>query len=283
VLTAHRLVFRIDEPFNPRTRQWLPLDYPARHLDPQAPVVVADALRRSVARMLALRLAVPKGFDARTPKAILRDVRGVSRLLEAKLRQATLVVKDPTANFLTSWLHREFRMRPVVLVRHPCGNAAGYLRMGWSGMAHLDRPGAAAQLRPEDRDYIEPYRAALAGDPVLSAALDWRVTNAMLLGLRDSIPDMVVVRYEDLADDPGGRFPALARQLGLPWGPSSVATLDELQGEALDQAELGGRQHVMKRDPRAAAWSWRDRLSQSQIDEVMRHAGPLAAEVGYQA
>lgn len=281
VLTADPHVFRIDEPFNPKTRQWLPIDYPSRYLEPDVPLVIPAALRRAVDGMLNLRFRVPRQPELRNRRQLVRDLGALSRFVEAKARRSTVVVKDPTANFLAAWLHDEFGARPVVLVRHPCGNAAGYLRMGWSGLPYLERPGPAAQFRPSDRTYVEPYRHAVAGDPILSAALDWRLTNGMLLGWRERVPDLVVVRYEELADDPATSFPSLAGRLGLPWGRHNEVTLDELRGAAVDHAALGSKLHVMNREPRAAAWSWRDRLAKDQIDAVLEHAGPLAAELGY--
>ncbi len=153
--------------------------------------------------------------------------------------------------------------------------------MGWSGMKLLDRPGPVSQLRTEDRAYLEAFRHQLSGDSVLSAALDWRVTNGMLLELRKSVPELVVVRYEDLASEPETRFPALAEELGLAWGDANEAVLKDLQGTAVSQSELGSTLHVMKRDPKAAASSWRERLTEEEIQKVFEHVGPLAEDLGY--
>lgn len=282
VLTADPAVYEFYEPFNPGSREPLLLRYPARHLDADAPVVISADLRRAVDDMLALRIRLPRRVEGREARRLFRDLGDVPRLLAAKARGAALVVKDPTAAYLTAWLHQDFGVRPLVLVRHPCGNAAGHLRVGWSGVrGFLDRPGRAAQLRPEDRDYLARHGADAKGDPVLSAALAWRATNGMLLGLRETIPGLVVVRYEDLAADPETRFPSLASDVGLPWGSANVATLNELRGPALNQSALGSTPHVLNRDPVAAASSWRDRLSEADIDRVLHHAGPLAEELGY--
>ena len=282
VLFADPSVFEVYEPFNPAGRDHVLLRHPARHLDDQAPLVVSEELRRAVGRMLSLRLDPPAGLEWRRPRRLLADLGQVPPLLAAKARGATVVMKDPTAGHLTGWLHREFGVRPAVLVRHPCGNAAGHLRMGWSGVsAFLQRPGWASQLRPGDHRYLEAHGTGAKGDPVLSAALEWRATNGMLLGLRDTIPELVVVRYEDLASDPARRFPRLAADLGLPWGRANAATLEQLRGPALDQSALGAAPHVLNRDPAATASSWRDRLRPSDVERVLEHAGPLAAELGY--
>lgn len=282
VLTADPSVVELYEPFNPGQRGKTLLRYPARYLDPQSPVVVSDELRLAVERMLALRLGPPDTLDLRRPRRLLRDLGEVPGLLVAKARNPMIFLKDPTANYLTAWLHREFGVRPVVLVRHPCGIAAGFLRVGWSGVRDfLDRPGRAAQLRPEDRDYLDVHGAQAKGDPVLSAALSWRATIGMLLQLRETIPEMVVVRYEDLAADPKDRFPDLATQLGLPWGRHNSEILGAMQGPALSQEALGSSPHVMNRDPAATAASWRQRLSEADIERVLSHAGPLAEELGY--
>ncbi len=193
-----------------------------------------------------------------------------------------MVIKNPTTGHLAAWLHWDFGVRPVALVRHPCGNVAGYVRMGWSGVSDvLARPGWAAQLTPDDREYVERHGTDVKDDPVLSAALEWRAINGMLLALRETIPELVVTRYEDLAGDPEKRFPALANQLGLRWAKANTATLAELRGPVLDQVALGSTQHDLNRDPVTAAWSWQNRLSQTDVDRVLEHAGPLVGELGY--
>lgn len=282
VLTADSSVFELYEPFNPEGRDPVLLRNPARYLDADAPLVISEGLRRAVQRMLALHLEVPRHIDIRRPRRLVRDLAQVPPLLVAKARASTVVVKDPTAAHLAAWLHSEFGMRPVVLVRHPCGIAAGHLRMGWSGVrGFLERPGWAAQLTPDDRDYLRCHADDAEGDPVLSAALAWRVTNGLLNRAREAIPSTLVVRYEDLVADPTTQFRAVATELGLGWGQANVAILADLRGPALDEAALGTAPHVLNRDPVATASSWRKRLSDRDIERVFEHAGPLVADLGY--
>jgi len=73
-------------------------------------------------------------------------------------------------------------------------------------------------------------------------------------------PEWVIVRYEDLLDDPVDSFRSLARRLGLPWTPGS----DELV-RASNRPGTGYDTHRVNTEARDV---WRHRLTPQQQGRV---------------
>jgi len=162
----------------------------------------------------------------------------------------------------------------------------GQRRLGWQAHLHdlLQQPLLV-------RDLLGPYADELQAmadstDLVAKAALLWRVTYAALGDLDARQPGLLHIRrYEDLAGNPEAGFRDLYATCGLTWTERARqriiwATTDHGKKEAQRSWTLRGglsRTSFRPMDPRPALGSFRSRLSQQEIDQVLEITGTVAA------
>jgi hypothetical protein len=182
-------------------------------------------------------------------------------------RFSRLLVKDPLACLLASYLATRHAMQTLVLFRHPAGFAASVCRLGWPRAEFLRRFLADDRLMA---DHLRPYRALLerhsvddnfASAAVLHAALNRVLWSACEEGLAQPI------LFEELCADPINRGKALFAELGLPYNERV-----RIEHERLclgDQREVEDyRTHSVERNSIAMGNSWKNRLSQAQLDTI---------------
>ncbi len=187
------------------------------------------------------------------------------------------VIAGPGGVFLVEWFRERMDGTVVCLERHPAGIAAGYKRMGWTrDMGDvLDQEALITDLLWEHRDaLVEWNRRHKAGraDWLGQAILWWKLTAAAFHRYKRRRSDVLFRRYEDMATDPLAAFEDLYGATGLPWNSSARARVMEHTGAS--SSDLGDTLHVLRRDSRATASSWRTRLDPEEIAEVQRQAAP---------
>jgi hypothetical protein len=162
------------------------------------------------------------------------------------------LVKDPLALFSAGWLSSRFRMRPVVLIRHPAAFAASLKAAGWTHpFAHfLHQPLLMAHcLEPFARQIMR--FAKTEHDIIDQAALLWTLIYTSVLDYQQRFPDWIYVRHEDLAREPISGFRALFDALDLEFGEATVHLIHEHRRHDLDR--------------------WRTALTPADVDRI-RHA-----------
>ena len=150
----------------------------------------------------------------------LRSTRDLLRMLRdwrifyagRKHRQCPLL-KDPFAVFSIPWFNQTLGCQVVVTVRHPAAFASSLKRLNWPfDFTHLlSQP----QLM---QDWLEPYRPQMQAlveqpqDIIGQASLLWSMVYDVVEAYRQQVPDLLVVRHEDLSIDPIGGFMQLYDQ-----------------------------------------------------------------------
>ena len=100
-------------------------------------------------------------------------------------------------------------------------------------------------------------------------------------------PALLVVRYEDLIDDPAKHFGAIARHLGQTPTPAAVdeaVALSAFDRVRKQEEEKGFRERaeVAERFFRAGkAGEWRDKLSADQVQRIVAAHRPIMERFGY--
>jgi hypothetical protein len=157
--------------------------------------------------------------DTRLRRLVKRLVgsRGPFHLRIAKLNpfHRTAVLKDPTGCLLAEHLAARFRVRPVVLVRHPVPFVASALRLGWRlDLAPLRaQPDLSADCFADEPGFLEDDGA----DALEGAARLWRALNKVLLAQVRRHPEWPFVTHEALCERPVESFRAIHEGLGLPF------------------------------------------------------------------
>lgn len=180
------------------------------------------------------------------------------------------LLKDPIAVFSAEWLAKRFGMAVVVTVRHPAAFTWSYLR--------IDEPNRFPDLLAQPALMEGPLaplgeevaRAARVDDPVVQAALLWRIVYSVVDGYRSRHSEWVVTRHEDLSLDPIGRFGTLFESLGLRFTARTRRFLRRTTAASNPVEAPRGSLHHLQRDSRRNIGVWRHRLPADVVARVRR-------------
>ena len=208
-------------------------------------------------------------------------------------RHSRLLVKDPHLFLAAEYLHREFGMACVIMVRHPAAVVASYKRLNWTGVL---QPFAHQPLLV--KRHLEEMHPSDSTDlsVVESAAYQWLWCNKVLLDYRRRNPDMIFVRHEDIALDPVPGLRRLYGQLNLPFTERVEQQIEQhtsaqnkaqpLSNKNREWANIarvaawarGNWKDVVKRDSRKSVSVWKNELSAEEQDTVLRITGEVCQE-----
>jgi hypothetical protein len=172
--------------------------------------------------------------------------------------------------------------RCILVLRHPCGHIASVLRGEARGKFASDRVSSEdlgvfelLAATPQAKRNALDLRAFKQMKPVERLAWRWAIFNEKALEETEDLPNITVLRYEDLCARPV----EVARQLfafaGLSWTEQAEQFL-----RASTTRERGSYYSVFK-DPLRAANKWRQELDQVLIDQIMGVVARTRAGVYY--
>jgi hypothetical protein len=195
-----------------------------------------------------------------------------------RLRRARPLLKDPIALMSAEWLARRYGMQVVVMIRHPAAFAGSLKRLDW----RFDFRNWADQPLLL-RDLVGPYEQQIRSfitherDVIDQAVLMWNVIHHVIKGYRDRRPDWLFVRHEDLAEQPVDGFRQLYERLDVPWDQRAERTIHRFS-TAESRKEVPTYLHrTVRRDSRAARWTWAHRLNPEERERVREGTAKLAS------
>ncbi len=274
MLASHPSVAYLAEPFNVRVPP-----SPVRHFFEHVTADTAPAFRTYLQPLLAFRDAALYQIDATEPWPLARRCARMVRTWRRRLGGHRPLLKDPIAFFSAEWLARTFGTDVVVLIRHPAAFASSLLRLG-SVFDFNDFVNQPELIRAHGLEAFEDDFRAFANNPpdlLDQAILLWQVFATVTLRYRREHPTWAFLRHEDLSADPLREFGHLLPQLGLELTPRVRRTIEEHTSADNPADAPGNAAHCLRRDSRANAWSWRQRLRAEDIERLRRGTGPLAS------
>jgi Sulfotransferase family len=209
------------------------------------------------------------------PTDVVRMAAYTSRFLAGRARGRRVMIADPFAVLSSEWFGRRLGCRVVVVVRHPLAAVSSRKRLGWRF--------AVGELRRQDllvRDLLDPLGLEhLDPQPDLlgEGAQLWTVIHRVVAEVRDRIPEIHVVRHEDLSTEPLARFAELYERLGLEFGDRSRRAVRAATSGS-NPAELDvDRPHRVRLDSRANLHNWRNRLTAGEVAQIRAICADAAA------
>lgn len=266
----------VHEPFSPRrwpgwSRRPIPrwyLHVTREHEDHYGPLVED---------VLAFRYPVAGVLHIRSAREAFQFIDEAPWAMWNRLRRARPLVKDPIALMSAEWLAERFGMEVVVMIRHPAAFAGSLLRLDWPRFDFRNWADQPAFLR----DLAGPYADAIRSfdpsqqDLVDEAILLWNVIHHVIGGYRERHRDWAFVRHEDLSEEPVKGFRELYERLDLEWDRIAERII---VGSSTGPADIPAHLHrTVRRDSRAARWTWRDRLTPEERDRVREGTAEVAA------
>ncbi|MGH8114950.1 MAG: sulfotransferase, partial [Rhodanobacteraceae bacterium] len=162
--------------------------------------------------------------------------------------------------------------RGIHLIRHPCGHVASVLRGRAAHRFDGEAPDTDDSWRLKmllETAAGRPYAARL-GDlkkltHVEQLAWSWMITHEKALADTAHSDNVLVVRYEDVCEEPAAMTRKMFAFAGLEWHP---------QTESFVRASTGTRAtgtdyYSVFKAPRAAAEHWRSELAPDAIERIM--------------
>ena len=279
MIASHPRVAYVWELFNP---QYKAADSPVKrwfeHVTPAREKEFLDYLRPRMKwdpTWHADRMARPgaRGFVA--------AAMGVARNLWRKVRRTRPLLKDPIAFFSAEWLADTFAADVVVLTRHPAAFVSSIKRLNWRFRFRqiLD------QTELMER-YLHPFESQMQAysrlqdpwtlDLVDEANLWWRMFHHVVACYQKQRPQWQFARHEDLSKEPVAAFESMLRRLGLGM-TRQVEQAIAVHSAEENPAEAPHRKaHQLKRNSRANAFNWLNRLTPAEIAKVRRDTEDVA-------
>ena len=282
-IASHESLTYIGEPLNKhypspgRTLYAAPVWYPF-----QPAGSPNKMLERQYTHTLHNRVDLKNYFDTRmrkvrpsalrTPRLLLSASRGFWREW-SESRGKTACIKDPFSLLHSAWLATTFpNCRIVIMVRHPAAFAFSLQKKNWEfPFEDLLVQEALMETVPHLRGKIEDF-SRTRRDILEQASLLWGLLYTYVCAL-PSLENILIVKYEAIAEDPKTEFMRIFSWLGL---EMSEKTLNKITADTsgVDRRENG---RIASRDSRLNAWSWKNHITIEEEKLILRHCkAPVA-------
>ena len=229
--------------------------------EPFNPELVSDYRRFHYFQYLRPGTENPE-FFAFARKVFTGDIRNrwVDRQNERIISKLRLV-KEIRANLALKWLHDNFPQVPIIfMIRHPCAVVLSRMELGWATDSDIEAFISQPQFV---EDYLGPYLDLIrsAGNSEEKHAIIWSVSN--IVPLKQFSPnELKVVYYENLCLNPEGELPGIFKTIGYEYSSLLADTLNRPS-----QTTRAGSALVVGTDK---IRYWKQKLSRSQIDNILR-------------
>jgi hypothetical protein len=259
----------VDEPLNPaRWPGWMPVQPPYWYLYVSDHNM--DVYRPLFERILRFRYpTVAHIKHCRNPRDAGRVLVDSTRSLAYRARGMAPLLKDPMALFSSEWLAQTFDMNVVVMIRHPAAFAGSVKRLNWQ----FKFKGWLAQEQLL-RDWLDPfademrYHASHETDIIDQSILMWNAMYYVVHQMRERNPHWSFPRHEDLAVAPVARFRGLYEHLGLHWDHRVARRVASYSSERNPREVPSWLHATIRRNSRAAARTWEQRLTDDEAKRV---------------
>jgi hypothetical protein len=189
------------------------------------------------------------------------------------------LVKDPFALFSAEWFAETFGMDVVILIRHPAAFVSSLKRLKWGfPFWHLLKQPLLM------RDHLHSFETQLKEcesercDVIDQAILLWNILYYVVVEYRKKHKDWVFLRHEDISRDPQRCFQDLFVRLGLDFSSQVESAIQEHSDPSNPSEVPIAWAYALKRDSRSAIWSWKDRLTKSEIERIREGSWDIAQE-----
>jgi hypothetical protein len=211
-------------------------------------------------------------------KDVMRMARDASIFWGGRLRRARPLIKDPFAVFSLGWFVHRLDCQVVVTVRHPAAFVSSLKRLDWR--FDLDDLLQQPLLL---RDWLEPYRSEMdivarnPEDIISQAGLLWRIVYAIVDEYRRMVPQIQVVRHEDLSIDPLEGYEALYKHLGLEITPEIKEKIVKASSAENPQELSAKSVHAVRLDSKANLANWKRRLTAEELHHIRLQTEEIAS------
>jgi len=192
------------------------------------------------------------------------------------------VVQDPFAIFMAPWLYEKLSLRPLFLFRHPAAYINSMKRMKWGfNFDWLARRESLMEgvLSPFKDEILKWAPKAFIPFSIETQCLVWNIFTGIMLTYRDTYPDWLFFRHEDLSMEPVAHFKKIYHELGFPFSAPIIKKIEEFTGTGNTVEAKSGKMHTLKRNNRANVKLWQKQLEPAEITLIRKQTEQVAARL----
>lgn len=279
MLAASRQAAYISEPLNRWHRPGV-FSAPVRHWYTYICHENEEAFLPAFHQLLNFRYHLAKEIlSLRSTKDFLRLVRDSRAFLSGRIFRRRPLMKDPFAFFSAPWLAETFGCSVVITVRHPAAFVSSLKRLDWP----FDFSDLAQQPLLV-RDWIGPFQPQMQSaitrpeDLVGNGSLLWLILYYTAQQFLQLHPDFILVKHEDLSQNPVEGYRMLYRRLGLDFSTQSQETI--ASSSAAENPKEIARQDIYgtRVDSLANLKNWKGRLTTAEIERIREITAGTASQ-----
>jgi len=211
-----------------------------------------------------------QNFDIKTP------LRFLKHFVIGLINKKRILVKDPPALLSSGWLYENFQFKVVCMIRNPVAFAGSIKKRNWPfNFNNLLRQ---RQLMIEKLEHFKKDIELFSNneqDIVDQACLLWNIFHYTIMEYRNSYPEWIFMRHEDLAKNPISEFQKIFEYLNLEYTGYIKQKIGEFTSNSND-AETDNS-FFKARDAKGSLETWKQRLTPSEIDRVIDQTSDISA------
>ncbi len=276
MLALPRHVLYVDEPFNIETgiegvHHIFPNPF-ERHngtstIDTLYSELVEDLLRGTARfKPSALRPATQNPLHQLARDLLVSRENVTYKLQTRNPFKKQLLIKDPMAFTLSEYLHKEFNMQTVVLMRHPLSTIASYKRLNW----HYDVREMLEWIAPLSQhvaEVVERFDVAALND-VERWSFFWLSVYGTLTHYIDRNPGMLSITHEDLSLAPYDVLKSLYEKLNLKFTPAIQRQITSYTSADNPIEPTNNLVHVLHRNSAKNIDRWKHILTTDEVETI---------------
>jgi hypothetical protein len=189
-------------------------------------------------------------------------------------RAERVLIKDVHVCLALPYIEEHFQPHALILVRHPCGMAQSWQRLGLEVDFRLDLLLAQETLR---RGWLAPFVEHLRrrGDYFFSLGAYWGASHFLLQQMAVGQPTWQWATHEWFCADPPAHFQETLAHFGLHMGRTGQAKLAQFLLAHDRRQHAGESEHSVARQTALEPDKWRRELSAVQIAAVLAGVAPF--------
>lgn len=209
----------------------------------------------------------------------MRVMRGQLRSTLNQITRKRPLLKDPIAIFSAEWLYRVFDMDVICMIRHPAAFCSSLKVKNWDFSFH----NFLNQNMLMER-YLSPFQSKMEEhcrtekSIIEQGILLWNCIHHTINIYKESHPNWLYIRHEDLSLDPIDEFRNIYEYLGLPYTKHVIRTIEDTSGAHNPEEAIKGREH--KRNSIANIKNWKKRLTDDEV-KLIRYGTEEIASIFY--
>lgn len=203
----------------------------------------------------------------RSIKDFLRMGRDFRIFYNGSLHGQRPLIKDPFALFSSAWFAQKLNCQVVITVRHPAGFTSSLKRLNWNFDFgnFLNQPLLIRDHLEKDKDAMQ---AVDKNDIVTQGALLWKLIYRFVHLSGNLIPNLNILRHEDISLDPVTGFQNLYQKLGLDFTENVKTKILNSSSSENPNKLSKNKTHSVNLDSKANLDNWKKILTQEEISKI---------------